>query len=149
MNNHQEPLQIFANWLKEAEENSQIIEPRATNLAIVNAKNQPSSKMVLLTKFDAQGFSFSKNLNKGELNKGGGLNIDQNIALCFYWGALGKQVRIEGKIIDKKESNELLLIEFVAVPQIVEFWEEGRFRIHKRIKYQKVDNGWKAIRIYP
>lgn len=144
MENYHEPLKTFASWLKEVESNSQIIEPRAVNLAIVNDKNQPSSMMVLLTKFDEEGFNFSVNSSRGNV-----LNINQNVALCFYWGVLGKQVRIEGEIIDQKNLNQSLLIDFVVSPKVIEFWQEGKFRLHKRTEYRKTSNSWRVVRLYP
>ncbi|MES2677996.1 MAG: pyridoxamine 5'-phosphate oxidase [Pseudomonadota bacterium] len=107
--NHQEPFQLFANWLKEAEENSQIIEPTAMCLATVDAQHKPSSRMVLLKKFDADfnngGFCFFTNLTS---RKGGELNVNKNVALCFYWGILGRQVRIEGEVenVSAKEADD-------------------------------------------
>lgn len=102
---HQEPFQLFANWLKEAESNSQIIEPTAMCLATVNAEHKPSSRMVLLKKNDEQGFCFFTNLTS---RKGGELNVNKNVALCFYWGILGRQVRIEGEVesVSAKEADD-------------------------------------------
>jgi len=104
-NNHQEPFQLFATWLKEAENNSQITEPTAMCLATVNTDNKPSSRMILLKKFDDRGFCFFTNLTsrKGEELKG-----NQDIALCFYWGVLGRQVRIEGAVekVSIKEADD-------------------------------------------
>ena len=93
--NHQEPFNFFSKWLKEAENNPQIVEPTATNLATVNADNKPSSRMILLKKFDENGFCFFTNLTS---RKAGELEVNKNVALCFYWGALGRQVRIEGEV---------------------------------------------------
>jgi pyridoxine/pyridoxamine 5'-phosphate oxidase len=143
-NNYPKPIQTFANWLNEAELNQKVINPKAVNIATVNKKNQPSSKMALLTKFDDWGFFVSQKSSGDEL-----LNINQSIALCFYWGVLSKQVRVEGKITKQDNVEWSSLINFLVIPQTIEFWMEGKFRIHKRIKYQKTGSIWQATRLYP
>ena len=101
----QEPFKLFANWLQEAQVNSQIIEPTAMCLSTVGQGNRPSSRMVLLKKFDDRGFCFFTNLTS---RKGGELSVNKNVALCFYWGILGRQVRIEGEVEDvsQKEADD-------------------------------------------
>lgn len=103
--NHSEPFQLFSKWLKEAESNSQIIEPTAMCLATVNDENKPSSRMILLKKFDENGFCFFTNLTS---RKGGELQVNKNVALCFYWGILGRQVRVEGRVenVSEKEADD-------------------------------------------
>ncbi len=195
MNNFNEPFDLFNDWLNQAINSPEIIEPTAMNLATIGFNNKPSSRMVLLKKFDQQGFCFFTNLTS---KKGEQLQHNQNVALCFYWAALGKQVRIEGeteKVSEKeaddyfksrrrgsqigawasKQSKEMANEEefkqrikqveenfadkevsrpsfwsgFRVKPAIIEFWEEGEFRIHKRTAYQKNDNSWQISRIYP
>jgi pyridoxamine 5'-phosphate oxidase len=89
------PFEIFSSWFDEACSNKEIIEPNAMSLATINEKNQPSLRMVLLKHFDERGFCFYTNLTS---RKGKELSCNPNVALCFYWGKLGKQVRIEGEI---------------------------------------------------
>jgi pyridoxamine 5'-phosphate oxidase len=90
-----EPFIKFANWFEQAQAKPEIIEPTAMCLSTVDEKNCPSSRMVLLKKFDERGFCFFTNLTS---RKGGELAKNPNVALCFYWGILGLQIRIEGKI---------------------------------------------------
>lgn len=90
-----EPFIKFANWFEQAQAKLEIIEPTAMCLSTVDEKNCPSSRMVLLKKFDERGFCFFTNLTS---RKGGELAKNPNVALCFYWGILGLQIRIEGKI---------------------------------------------------
>jgi pyridoxamine 5'-phosphate oxidase len=102
---HCEPFELFAKWLKEAEKNPQIVEPTAMCLATVDEKNHPSNRMVLLKKFDENGFCFFTNLTS---RKAGELNVNNNVALCFYWGILGRQVRITGEVekVSAKEADD-------------------------------------------
>lgn len=103
--NHKIPFEIFEKWFMEAKNNSQIIEPSAMCLATSTLDNKPSARMVLLKKFDERGFCFYTNLTS---RKGQELKQNPNVALCFYWGIFGRQVRIEGKIepVTTEEADE-------------------------------------------
>jgi pyridoxamine 5'-phosphate oxidase len=90
-----EPFEKFAIWLEKAKAIKDIVEPTAMCLATVDGEGSPSSRMVLLKTFDKNGFCFFTNLTS---RKGKELVENQNVALCFYWGALGRQVRIEGSV---------------------------------------------------
>lgn len=38
---------------------------------------------------------------------------------------------------------------YVLVPDTVEFWQAGRFRLHDRLRYRRHDGGWAVERISP
>jgi pyridoxamine 5'-phosphate oxidase len=97
-----EPFERFTSWFEKAQATKEIIEPTAMCLATVNSDGAPSSRMVLLKNFDKRGFCFFTNLTS---RKGKELLQNQNVALCFYWGILGRQVRIEG-VIEKVTISE-------------------------------------------
>lgn len=103
--NHKIPFEIFEKWFNEASLNSQIIEPSAMCLATSTLDNKPSARMVLLKKFDERGFCFYTNLTS---RKGQELKNNSSVALCFYWGVLGRQVRIEGAVesVSQIEADE-------------------------------------------
>jgi pyridoxamine 5'-phosphate oxidase len=192
------PFEIFANWLNRAKERSDIIEPTAMCLATIGDNNQPSARMVLLKKFDENGFCFFTNLTS---RKGHEILHNHNVALCFYWMPLGLQVRIEGAVkeVSAKEADDYFASRrrdsqigawaskqsqimkdwqefedrivqikedftdqeipkppfwsgFRVVPESIEFWQEGEFRIHKREVYirDKEDNNfWLLSKLYP
>lgn len=102
---YSQPFEIFSKWLSDAKNNSQIVEPTAMCLSTISVKNTPSSRMVLLKKFDEKGFCFYTNFNS---KKGQELKFNQVAALCFYWGVLGRQVRIEGEVacVSKEEADQ-------------------------------------------
>jgi pyridoxamine 5'-phosphate oxidase len=104
----QEPFQKFSEWLSLARLKKEIIEPTAMCLSTVDKNNCPSSRMILLKKFDERGFCFFTNLTS---RKGKELLDNQNVALCFYWGILGFQVRIEGAVekVTAKEADDYFI----------------------------------------
>lgn len=61
--------------------------------------------MVLLKDYSDKGFKFFTNYNS---RKGHDLTENPNASLCFYWEALSRQVRVEGRVekISDAESEE-------------------------------------------
>lgn len=100
-----QPFEKFSIWFGEAIAKKEIIEPTAMCLATVDAAGNPSSRMILLKSFDERGFCFFTNLTS---RKGKELEQNPNVALCLYWGILGRQVRIEGKVekVSLKEADD-------------------------------------------
>lgn len=89
-----DPLEMFSRWLEEAE-SAGIIDATAMTLATATAKGVPSARIVLLKQYDENGFCWYTGY---ESRKGGELADNPNAALLFYWPALERQVRIEGKV---------------------------------------------------
>ena len=86
------PFQQFEQWWNETI-SSDIDEANAMILSTINHLNKPTSRTVLLKGFDEEGFSFFTNYNS---SKGHQIENNTNVALCFYWKELQRQVRIEG-----------------------------------------------------
>lgn len=91
----QDPLEIFAGWLKEAEQ-SEPNDPTAMAVATVDASGLPDVRMVLMKAYDARGFVFYTNT---ESAKGQELNGHPKAALNFHWKSLRRQVRIRGTVV--------------------------------------------------
>ena len=89
-----DPIRQFGLWLDQAIA-ANLIEPNAMALATATPNGQPSVRMVLLKGFDAAGFVFYTNYAS---RKVGELAANPAAALAFYWGALERQVRIEGRV---------------------------------------------------
>ena len=87
-----EPLQIFAQWMRESEA-SEPNDPNAAALATATADGAPSLRMVLIKRVDERGFCFFTN---AESRKGVQLAENPRAALCFHWKSLRRQVRVEG-----------------------------------------------------
>ena len=98
------PLDLFSNWFNEAKK-TEINDPNAVALSTVDKKGIPSVRMVLLKNFNQNGFIFYTNLNS---KKSQDIKINPNVAMCFHWKTLLRQIRITGKIskvLDKDADN--------------------------------------------
>ena len=70
-----------------------IPEPTAFALGTVGADGQPSVRIVLLKDVDTRGFVFYTNF---ESRKGRELLAHPQVAMCFHWQPLERQVRVDG-----------------------------------------------------
>ncbi len=89
-----DPIAQFAAWY-DAATAAGVPEPEAMTLATATPEGRPSARIVLLRGFDARGFCFFSNY---ESHKGRELAANPFAALTFYWHALERQVRIEGRV---------------------------------------------------
>ena len=88
------PVDQFQRWLADATRSGES-EPTAMALATSDTEGTPSVRMVLLKKADSSGFVFYTNLGSPKASE---LAARPKAALCFYWGRLGRQVRVSGKV---------------------------------------------------
>ncbi len=98
-----DPLDLFNRWFADAQA-SDIPLPHAMCLATVDGSGAPSLRMVLLKGADERGMVFYTNM---ESRKSEELKANPRAALCFYWGALDRQVRVEGstEIVSDEEAD--------------------------------------------
>jgi pyridoxamine 5'-phosphate oxidase len=89
-----DPLAQFRRWFHEAQE-AKVHEPNAMALATADADGAPNVRMVLLKEATERGFVFFTDYRSV---KGDELAANARAALCFWWGALERQVRIRGPI---------------------------------------------------
>ena len=89
-----DPMQQFDIWFKDAEAH-ELNDPNAMTVATADANGRPSARILLLKGQDAKGFVFYTNMNS---RKGGELQVNPFVSLCFHWKSLRRQVRIEGPI---------------------------------------------------
>jgi len=99
-----DPIEQFKIWLDQAV-NIDMPEPTAMNLATYSQQDGLSSRMVLLKGVDERGFVFYTNYDSRKAQDI--MNCSQ-VALCFWWGALERQVRIEGHVekVSDQESDD-------------------------------------------
>ena len=88
-----DPLRQFEAWLAYAVA-AGMLEPNAMGLATVEPDGAPSLRMVLLKGLEDGRFVFYTHL---ESRKAAALDADARCALCFWWDALERQVRVEGR----------------------------------------------------
>ena len=97
------PISFFGKWFDEAMA-AEVREPNAMTLATATRDGIPSARIVLLKGADKNGFSFYSNYLS---RKGKELAKNPSACLVFFWPELGRQVRIEGKILKlSKEESE-------------------------------------------
>ncbi len=90
-----DPFEQFRVWLDDALRTAGIVEPNAMSVATVGPGGRPSARIVLLRQWDSRGFVFFSNY---ESRKGAELIVHPYAALLFWWGALERQIRIEGTV---------------------------------------------------
>ena len=91
-----DPLTRFRRWFAEAGR-AGIELPEAMALATADTGGRPSVRFVLLKGVDARGFVF---FTDGRSRKGRELDANRHAAVVFYWHETGKQVRVEGRIVE-------------------------------------------------
>jgi len=99
-----DPLPLFEEWLTLALDNEGL-DGNAMTLATVDSQGRPHARVVLLKGIDEQGFVFYTNYHS---HKGSELTNVPHAALTFWWPALSRQVRIEGRVeqVSMQESDE-------------------------------------------
>jgi pyridoxamine 5'-phosphate oxidase len=102
----------FRAWLDEAI-SAQVEEPTAMTLATVSEAGQPAARIVLLKGLpNDEGFLFFTNYDS---RKGRELATGALAALTFFWPALERQVRVEGRV--EKAPEELSTEYFQSRPR--------------------------------
>src|SRR5581483_5066474 len=89
-----DPVVQFRAWF-DAARGAGVRMPEAAAVATASADGEPSARMVLVKRGDADGFVFYTNY---ESRKGEELGANPRAALLFYWDPLGRQVRVEGSV---------------------------------------------------
>ncbi|MGN8261429.1 pyridoxamine 5'-phosphate oxidase [Pseudomonas sp. SMSB3] len=101
-----EPFALFQQWFGDAVKTEQPpVEANALTLATVDADGRPHCRVLLLKGLDARGFTFFTNYDSA---KGQQLEANPFAAMTFFWPALERQVRIEGRVekVSARESDE-------------------------------------------
>ncbi len=98
------PFEQFEHWMQQARD-QKIIDATAMALATADATGQPHVRIVLLKRFDQNGFAW---YTYQQSDKGRQLADNPSASLLFYWRELERQVRIEGTVtrLDPKDADE-------------------------------------------
>lgn len=88
-----DPFEQFKIWFDEAVD-SKLLDANAMTLTTSTTNGKPSSRIVLLKRYGAEGFVFFTNYDSRK-----GVEIAENpqVSALFYWAELERQIRIEGK----------------------------------------------------
>jgi pyridoxamine 5'-phosphate oxidase len=89
-----DPIRQFLRWMRLAQGARQP-EPNAMALATAARGGAPSVRMVLLKGVDARGFVFFTNYGSRKARE---LRANPRAALAFHWGAVERNVRVEGRV---------------------------------------------------
>ncbi len=96
----EDPINLFHRWFYETEEFGGIDEVNAMTVATIGLDGFPKSRVVLLKKFNEEGFIFYTNYNS---EKGKAIAVNPNICLSFFWTSMERQVIIKG-VAEKTEA---------------------------------------------
>ena len=97
----EDPINLFNQWFHETEEYGGVEEVNAMTVATIGKDGFPKSRVVLLKKFNEEGFIFYTNYNS---EKGKAMAENSNICLSFFWAGLEQQIIIKG-IAEKLPEN--------------------------------------------
>jgi pyridoxamine 5'-phosphate oxidase len=88
------PMKLFREWIEAAEQSGDPL-PTAMALATADAAGRPAVRYVLLKEADRDGFSFCTNRRS---RKGREIAENPHASLAFYWHAVGRQIRADGRL---------------------------------------------------
>jgi pyridoxamine 5'-phosphate oxidase len=88
-----DPITEFLNAVERAKAHQ--VDTTPVVLATADSSGRPAARLVLLRGADSRGFVFFTNYDS---RKGRELTENPQAALCFYWGSLDEQIRIEGRV---------------------------------------------------
>jgi pyridoxamine 5'-phosphate oxidase len=98
----EDPINLFHHWFSMAENHDMISEANAMTISTIGIDGFPKARVVLLKKYNEEGFIFFTNYNS---EKGKAIANNPNVCLSFFWHTLEKQVIIKG--IAHKVANNI------------------------------------------
>ena len=90
----EDPINLFNRWFHEVEDFGGVEEVNAMTVSTIGLDGFPKARVVLLKKFNEQGFIFYTNYDS---EKGKAILNNPNICLSFFWHSMERQVIIKGK----------------------------------------------------
>lgn len=90
----EDPINLFHKWFYEAEDLNTADEVNAMSVATIGLDGFPKTRVVLLKKFNEEGFIFYTNYNS---EKGKAIIENPNVCLSFFWPTVERQIIIKGK----------------------------------------------------
>lgn len=90
------PAELFLRWLAEAID-AGVPEPHAMTLSTADRDGRPNSRVLILKGLSDGRWEFASSRRS---RKGAELGANGWAALGFYWPALGRQVRVRGRVLE-------------------------------------------------
>lgn len=97
----EDPINLFNKWFHETEDFGGIDEVNAMTISTIGLDGYPKSRVVLLKKFNEEGFVFYTNY---ESEKGKGIANNPNVCLSFFWPSIERQVIIKGSAVKTSQT---------------------------------------------
>lgn len=97
----EDPINLFNRWFHEVEDFGGAGEVNAMTVSTIGLDGFPKSRVVLLKKYNEEGFIFYTNYNS---EKGKAIEANPHICLSFFWHSMERQVIIKG-VAKKVASN--------------------------------------------
>ena len=100
-----DPFVAFAQWLKEAHENTVIVEANAMVLSTLASDSLIETRTVLLKDISDGGFTFFTNYQS---RKAHAIDLNPNVSLLFPWFVMERQISIGGiaEKVSEQESDD-------------------------------------------
>ena len=98
----EDPINLFHRWFFEAEELNAAEEVNAMTVNTIGLDGFPKARIVLLKKFNEEGFIFYTNYNS---EKGKAILNNPQVCLSFFWPTVERQIIIKG--IAEKTSDTI------------------------------------------
>ena len=89
----EDPINLFNRWFHEVEDFGGVEEVNAMTVATTGLDGFPKSRVVLLKKFNEEGFIFYTNYTS---EKGKAILANPHICLSFFWHSMERQIIIKG-----------------------------------------------------
>ena len=96
------PFQQFRKWFYQVQEAGGVDEVNAMTLNTIEEDGFPRGRIVLLKKYDENGFSFYTNYDS---QKGKAIAANPNVSLSFFWPNAERQIIIKGNAKKTSEAD--------------------------------------------
>ena len=96
------PMQQFRTWFFEVKENGGVDEVNAMTISTIGTDGFPKGRVVLLKKYDENGFYFYTNYNS---EKGKSITNNNKVSLSFFWPNMERQIIIKGIVEKTSEAD--------------------------------------------
>lgn len=106
------PMALFETWLEQIHDAEVLTDPTAMSVATVDETGQPFQRIVLLKRFDNDGFVFFTNLASRKAEQ---IAHNAKVSLLFPWHALERQVAVTG--VAEQLSTAEVLKYFITRPK--------------------------------